>query len=95
MDGELDIWSGDRTDFAAVQRRVTVGVGPRAPACLVAFDLLQRPIEGVLLSWPLLARRELIIDPLVNASAAVALCPDRRPRCSRYLPERLGARRRH
>jgi ATP-dependent DNA ligase len=75
LDGEVVIWDGQRTDFTALQRRITMDVDPTAPASLVTFDLLQHPSCGVVLSLPLSARRELLIDVLADAPPAVALCP--------------------
>jgi ATP-dependent DNA ligase len=76
LDGEVVIWSGDRADFAALQRRITVGVEPETPAHLVAFDILQHPARGILLSSPLTARRQLLEDLLADAPLAIPLCPN-------------------
>jgi ATP-dependent DNA ligase len=75
LDGEVLIWRGQRTDFAALQRRITAGVDPAAPANYVAFDLLQHPTRGVTLQLPLSTRRELLTEVLDNAPLAIAVCP--------------------
>jgi ATP-dependent DNA ligase len=75
LDGEVAVLAGDRIDFAALQRRITVGVDPAYPAYLIAFDLLQHPDRGVILSEPLSVRRDLLAGLLADASPAIALCP--------------------
>lgn len=75
LDGEAVIWDGQRTDFAALQRRVTAGVDPTAPAIYVAFDLLQRPTQGVVASLPLSARRALLVEALADTPPAIGACP--------------------
>ena len=40
-----------------------------------AFDLLQQPHRGVILSEPLSVRRDLLAGLLADVSPAIALCP--------------------
>jgi ATP dependent DNA ligase domain len=75
LDSEVVIWSGARADFAAPQRRITVGVDPEAPAYVVAFEILQDFVRGIVLSSPLTARRSLLEELLVEAPPAIPLCP--------------------
>jgi ATP-dependent DNA ligase len=75
VDGEIVVLGGDRIDFAALQRRITVGTDPAHPAYLIAFDLLQHPDRGVILRQPLSVRRDLLAGLLAGASPAIALCP--------------------
>lgn len=81
LDAEAVIWSGERTDFAALQARMTAGrrtlpeMVLRAPASLAVFDLLAvagRDIRDL----PLRIRRELLEalaedwEPPLNLSPA-------------------------
>lgn len=81
LDAEAVIWSGERTDFAALQARMTAGrrtlpeMVRRAPASLAVFDLLAvagRDIRDL----PLRIRRELLEalaedwEPPLNLSPA-------------------------
>jgi ATP-dependent DNA ligase len=75
VDGEIVALAGDRIDFAALQRRITLGVDPAHPAYLIAFDLLQHPDHGVTLNEPLSVRRDLLGGLLADASSAIALSP--------------------
>jgi ATP-dependent DNA ligase len=75
VDGEITVLADDRIDFAALQRRITVGVDPASAAYLIAFDLLQHPDHGVILNEPLSVRRDLLAGLLADASPAIALCP--------------------
>ena len=75
IDGELVIWSGDRTDFTLLQRRITNKASQHAPANLVVFDLLQHPALGVIAHRPLVNRRELLEELLHDAPSTFTLCP--------------------
>ncbi|MEU7873130.1 ATP-dependent DNA ligase [Dactylosporangium sp. NPDC049140] len=81
LDGELIIWDPDRhrTNFVALQRRVTAGrqllVEARdRPAHYVVFDLLAEP-GGPLLDLPLCVRRTKLEALLAAAPPPPLLCP--------------------
>jgi ATP-dependent DNA ligase len=76
VDGELVVWDPDRerTSFAQMQRRLTVGRGLRElakqyPATLMAFDLLQDDDGRSLLPEPLIDRRTHLSGLLADHDA--------------------------
>ena len=81
LDAELVAWSPQgRTDFGALQRRITAGrrlpaLASRSPAYLVAFDLLgteDRDLRGL----PLRERRVLLEQALADdGTGRVVVCP--------------------
>jgi ATP-dependent DNA ligase len=81
LDGELIIWTGGRLDFSLLQRRLTAS--PRKvidwvaehPAHLVLFDVLQVPPDLDVRPRPLLERRGLLEQLLVDAPPQLALSP--------------------
>ena len=85
IDGELVAWSPQgRTDFTALQRRITAGRGlpalaSRFPAYLIAFDLLGTADQD-LRGLPLRDRRAQLEDALSATADRVVLCPQTQDR---------------
>lgn len=80
LDGELVVWSGGRTDFAELQRRVTAGsqlpeLVRRHPAHYVVFDLLVDAAGHPLLDRRLADRRVALAELLADAPPDLVLCP--------------------
>lgn len=80
LDAEAVIWSGERTDFAALQARMSAGrrtlpdMVRRAPASLAVFDLLAvagRDIRDL----PLHIRRTLLEELAADWEPPLNLCP--------------------
>ncbi len=82
LDGELISWDLEtgRTNFRALQRRVTAGralaqEAAAHPVHLVAFDLLADAGGTALLDQPLLQRRARLSELLADAGPQLPVCP--------------------
>src|SRR5207249_2255270 len=72
LDGELIVWQRNRTSFAMLRGRVTVGaqvlrIARACPAHYVVFDLLRDADGSDLLNAPLSERRARLADLLAGA----------------------------